>query len=228
MDFAWCNSPSIFSKEIYQISAFFNAQKIIENFADGKYSYKLKNDLHDRRKAEYIAGRFCALKILNSLDIACENISSNEDRTPIWPPNILGSITHSENYVSVSITNNSSILGIGRDSEFIFPKMTAEKVKPIIIQDDELELINGLKKEEFLSLIYSAKESFYKAVYPSTKKPFYFDDVSILEINDSYFKIKAKKNLGPFFKTDQIFKGEFIFSDGLVHTGIIIKKDDLN
>lgn len=228
MDFAWCNSPTIFSHEIFQVSAFFNAQKIIKNFSEGKYPFKVRTEFSDNRKAEFIAGRFCAHKILKSLGITCENISSNEDRTPDWPLYTLGSITHSENYVSVSISNNPNILGLGRDSEFIFSKMVAKKLGPLIAQNSELDLIKGLKKEEFISLIYSAKESFYKAVYPIAKTPFYFDDVLILEIDESHFQIKAKKNLGGFFKAEQIFNGEFIFSDGLVHTGIIVKMDDIN
>jgi enterobactin synthetase component D len=187
----------------------------------------LKKEFSFKRKAEYIAGRYCALKILNSLGITAYNIFSNEDRSPIWPRNVLGSITHANNYVSVSISNDSNLFGLGRDSEYIFSKVHTKEVGLSIAQNKELNYFKGFSEEEFFTLVYSAKESLFKAIYPATKCFFNFDDMEMTYLDHKTFKIKPKKLLNKFFKPGQIFIGSYLFAEGLVHTGIDIKKDNL-
>ncbi len=228
MEFAWCDSPPLFSKDIYQISAFFNATQILKNIEEEKYPFKLKNKFSNERKAEFIAGRYCALKILNSIGIISNDIFSNEDGTPNWPPDILGSITHTKNYVSVSISNNSKLLGLGRDSEFVFPKTINKEVGFTIVTKDEWNYSKGFTKEEFNTFVYSAKESLFKALYPITKTFIDFNEVKIDGLDDKYFKIKLKKPLSRFIAAGQTFKGSYYFEKDLVHTGVDIKKGEIN
>jgi enterobactin synthetase component D len=228
MEFAWCDSPPLFSKDIHQISAFFNATQILENFDEKKYPFKLKNTFSHERKAEFIAGRYCAVKILNSIGIIKKDIFSNEDGTPNWPTDILGSITHAKNYVSVSISNNPNLLGLGRDSEFIFSKTLKKEVGSTIVQNGEMDYSKGFSEEEFITFVYSAKESLFKALYPLTKTFFDFDEVEMNGLDEKYFKIKLKKPLNKIFRAGQIFKGTYFFEKNLVHTGVDIKKGEIN
>ena len=49
-----------------------------------------------KRKAEYLAGRVCAKHVLATLSIDNFELHSGTDRAPIWPENIIGSITHTQ------------------------------------------------------------------------------------------------------------------------------------
>ncbi|RLA62548.1 MAG: hypothetical protein DRQ88_09170 [Epsilonproteobacteria bacterium] len=220
MDFNWVKPPPIFSDKIKHLSAFFNTDAVLKNYPSlepihGRFS--------DSRKAEYIAGRFCAIKALASKGIEVDHILSNEDRTPIWPKNTVGSITHSKNFISVAISIDKSIKSIGHDCEFIVSPSLAREMINNILFDKEKELIFG-DIQEFVTLAYSAKECFFKAVYPLTKSFFYFEHAQIVEINskDKTFKIRAKREFEKKILGDNLFTGKYFISKGIVHTGLEI------
>jgi enterobactin synthetase component D len=48
-----------------------------------------------KRQAEYLAGRVCARAALQRLDGRDYVPGTHEDRSPVWPAGIHGSITHS-------------------------------------------------------------------------------------------------------------------------------------
>ena len=220
MDFNWFQSPPIFSNNIEHLCAFFKADTVLKNYPNLK---PLNGHFSHSRKAEYIAGRFCAIKALNSKGLKVNNILSNEDRTPIWPNGIRGSITHCKNFVSVAISLDESVKSIGLDCEFIVSKSLTKEMIDNVLFEEEKELIFG-DLQEFITLTYSIKESFFKAVYPLTKEFFYFEHAEILEINpvDKTFKIKALRENEKRIVGDKAFKGKDFISEGIVHTGLEI------
>lgn len=138
-----------------------------------------------KRRAEFLAGRYCAMKSLQILGINDANVGIGENKTPIWPNSIVGSISHSD-VDAIAITSNiSTINGLGIDLEEFASMDTVENVKNSILCSDEHNTIYLFSNNKPLvfTLIFSAKESFFKAVYPTVKRYFAFDAISVVSID---------------------------------------------
>ena len=70
-----------------------------------------------KRRREFAAGRACARKALQHFGIYGHPLVVGADRAPVWPPNIVGSITHCDGFVGVAVARQGVIRGIGLDAE---------------------------------------------------------------------------------------------------------------
>ena len=70
------------------------------------------------RKTEFLMGRHCAERALKKLD-GCKSYSVGvkKDRSPVWPPGVIGSITHNKNWVLSCVASSKSMKGLGVDIE---------------------------------------------------------------------------------------------------------------
>lgn len=97
--------------------------------------------------------------------------------------------------------NKSHILGI--DIENFNPEALSE-IAGIIIQDSEKKLLveNEIDYNLALHIAFSAKESFYKALYPQVKKVFGFESAIITDINthNKTFSIQLTHDLNHEFQ----------------------------
>ena len=71
------------------------------------------------RVAEFAAGRFCARHALARLGFSRFPLLKGLDGAPVWPPNVVGSITHSGGYCAAAAGFRSQFGGIGIDAEVI-------------------------------------------------------------------------------------------------------------
>ena len=144
-----------------------------------------------KRQVEFAAGRWCATQALRQLDyLGTAEIGIGAHRAPCWPAGYLGSISHSQGW-AVAVagfaaenansrrTNSACRLqGIGIDLETILPNSTAQSVARRLAIQGEIALgtAHGLAFETWISLLFSAKESLFKALYPSVGRYFHFLD----------------------------------------------------
>lgn len=122
-----------------------------------------------KRLNEFYAGRILAQAILQQHFDYSASITSMSERLPIWPKGFKGSISHSNNKLVVAISSQVNYLGI--DIENIVDENFAKDSAALILTSAEQYLwktgqIQGLNFREYLTLIFSLKESLYKAVYP--------------------------------------------------------------
>jgi len=90
-----------------------------------------------KRRDEFAAGRGAARRALSMLDIPSMPIPRADDRRPIWPGGIVGSISHAENVAAAIVGRAEDIDGVGLDIEAAAPLkkellrhiLTAEEVR---------------------------------------------------------------------------------------------------
>lgn len=144
-----------------------------------------------KRKEEFKAGRLLAKKILENFNVNCFPILQNNDRTPIWPEGIVGSISHDHKRCIVAVCANSDYKSVGVDVET--NKRIKSQLWNRICTDHELTEINKMMpslRQQFAAIIFSAKESFYKCQYPLTKQFVNFHDVEIhIDKNKNQFSV---------------------------------------
>ncbi len=178
-----------------------------------------------KRKSEFLAGRVLSGLVLQKLGVTETEILIGKHRNPLWPEGVRGSISHTGNTVLAAVALGSTISAIGIDVEEVMGSDTARNIHTSIVNDEELVLMGkeGLSFEYTLTVVFSAKESFFKAAYPSVGEYFDFDAVRLVDIDveAQSFAFCVVRDLSPDFRVNQIVSGYFSGSSSLVITHII-------
>jgi 4'-phosphopantetheinyl transferase EntD len=108
-------------------------------------------------------------------------IPRGEWGAPQWPPGIVGSITHCARYRAAAAAHARDVLSIGLDAELdeVLPGGVLEAVS----LPGERERLRGLMAVApgtcWDRLLFSAKETTYKAWFPLARRWLDFEDVDI-------------------------------------------------
>jgi enterobactin synthetase component D len=156
-----------------------------------------------KRKSEFLAGRYCAHRSLAAFDIAPELIGIGEGRSPLWPQGVVGSISHCQGYAIAATARSNALLTLGIDVEDIVAPDTQRNLEKSVINDDELFLLQqDMPPEQVFTLIFSAKESFFKAAYPWVKAYFGFEAMSVTGIDwhGGHLTFRVNSDLGKSFQ----------------------------
>jgi 4'-phosphopantetheinyl transferase EntD len=119
-----------------------------------------------KRRAEFAAGRTCARQALGSLGMYSVPLLQGAQHEPLWPEGVIGSITHCRHYCAAAVASTESYRSIGIDAE-----------RNESLPSGVLSLISCKREQEWIStasgqdicwdrLLFSIKESVYKAWYP--------------------------------------------------------------
>lgn len=137
-----------------------------------------------QRQAEFFHGRLCARAALAQLGVTGAEVGTGGARQPLWPVGVIGSITHSRTLAAALALPAASFRGVGIDIEGYADQAALASIASTILNRRELALLRrqcaGLDEATLLKLAFSAKESFYKAVYGVVQR---FIDFSAIEID---------------------------------------------
>ena len=182
------------------------------------------------RRAEYLAGRVCALATLRKLGITGYQVPSNPDHCPIWPFGVHGSISHSENIAIAAATSNQ-IDGIGIDIQPISKLVSAYELHTIIFTGTDWSLRPGDNNcDETLPLVVlSIKESFFKAAYQLVRCFFDFSSVEILSINWNLniFVLRIREHLHEYLPAGREISGFVNVHHGAIFTLLVLNTNRL-
>src|SRR5580704_3727844 len=172
------------------------------------------------RRGEFAAGRHCARQALGRLGIAPTPILRGPKREPLWPAEIVGSITHCRGYRAAAVAHAADLMTLGIDAEphAALPAGVAAYVLGAAERDWLKRAPPGVHWDR---LIFSAKESVYKAWFPLTGKWLGFGD-AVVSIDPKAGDFAAE--LTPPRHGLTGFSGRFLVADGLVLTAIAVPR----
>lgn len=134
------------------------------------------------RLAEFATCRACARAAMAKLGHAPREVPVGKRREPIWPEGLVGSITHCSGFRAAVVAPSALIASVGIDAEPNAP--AGEGVRGMIMGRREEEAIAALGSEHpgiaWDRLLFSAKESVYKAWYPIMREWLGFYDCTLL------------------------------------------------
>ncbi len=147
-----------------------------------------------KRKADHLAGRIAAAYALNERTIPGIGPSGE----PLWPDGISGSITHSGTQAMAVVAPYPALIGI--DSEAILAENEAREIKDGIIDAQEERV---LSRSDYpfalaLTLVFSAKESLFKALFPKVKSYMGFDSARITMLDKETLMLALTRPLTGF------------------------------
>lgn len=132
----------------------------------------------DKRRREFAAGRSCARQALARLGFPAAPILPAPSRAPIWPDGVVGSITHCAGYGAAAVGRRADFLTIGIDAEVhrALPDGVVDRVASV----EERQHLSSLGSQTHWDcVLFSAKESIYKAWSPVTSEWLDFEDVAV-------------------------------------------------
>lgn len=134
----------------------------------------------DKRKAEFLAGRAMAKRALQSLNQPPADIPIGPTRAPIWPRGIAGSISHARGHCAAIITTRPNT-DLGVDIEAIATGTALKAIREKALTSPEHALLTG-QPDSLATLIFSAKETLFKALYPTVQSHFGFDAARLMQL----------------------------------------------
>jgi 4'-phosphopantetheinyl transferase EntD len=134
-----------------------------------------------KRRREYITTRHCARLALARLGLPPTAIGTGGNRQPLWPDGVVGSMTHCDGYRAAAVARSGAVAGVGVDAEPHAP--LPDGVFDTIARPEEVpmlaELAAARPEVSWDRLVFSAKESVYKAWFPVAERWLGFGEASL-------------------------------------------------
>lgn len=184
-------------RKIYLVSAIFNVARYSSNHFKNlgiDFPPSIRKSVL-KRQAEFLAGRFVASQAMTLAGYSVDNVPTipiGEKREPIWPQDAIGSISHNSTRALCIFQPMMQSALMGIDIENIMTKEVARDISDQIHSSNELMiLVNaGFDSNVATTLIFSAKECLFKALFPSIKMYFGFQYAKVIQVN------RASRTLG--------------------------------
>lgn len=135
-----------------------------------------------KRRAEFLAGRVAARTALTALGFAGAP-SRNEDGSPKWPAEVVGSISHGAERALCAVAHASELRSIGIDTERLMSEAASAELRARICSDEErAAMAHGIAAPDhhLVTFAFSAKESLYKCLYPLMGRFMDFDAARVV------------------------------------------------
>lgn len=180
-----------------------------------------------KRQAEFLAGRICARAALQQLEGVGFSPAIGEDRAPVWPGHITGSITHSTGRAAAIVAKKTHWRGLGMDLENLLNPERAERLAGEILTGPELRRMAAGRRDQLAMLVtltFSVKESLFKALYPIVQQRFYFEHAEVLEWSEAGdVRIRLLTDLSSEWRNGVELDAQFGIMDGQLLSLVSIK-----
>ncbi|GIE91520.1 4'-phosphopantetheinyl transferase family protein [Actinoplanes regularis] len=178
------------------------------------------------RRREFITTRRCARQALGLLGLPPAPIRPGPKREPVWPAGVVGSLTHCTGYRAAAVARATDVSSVGIDAEPHAP--LPEGVLDSVVAPGDAETLRRVTARDPAThwdrLLFSAKESVYKAWFPLTRRWLGFED-ACLEIDPvartftAHLLIAGDRLDGSPPLTE--LRGSFLVARGLVVTAVV-------
>ncbi len=145
-----------------------------------------------RRYAEFSTGRACARAALAQLGLPPAPIPRGPRGEPRWPDGVTGSITHCTGYRACAVARRTQVSALGIDAEPTDP-LPADVLRVVATRAERAWLDERMASTPEVcwdTLLFSAKESAYKAWFPLTGTSLGFADVAVDEPAGGRFTVR--------------------------------------
>jgi 4'-phosphopantetheinyl transferase EntD len=178
------------------------------------------------RRLEFTTGRACARAALAELGIPSVAVPAGPQGAPLWPAGVVGSITHCDGYRACAVARARDLVTLGVDAEPDKP-LPAGLIGDIALEPERQWLQAAAQRSPGVSwdrLLFSIKESVYKAWFPLARRWLGFEDAIVTaDLATSTFVVRLLVP-GPQLGDRELtgFSGRWLARDGLLLTAIAV------
>ncbi len=201
------------------------------------------------RRAEFVTVRACAREALAEMGVESVGIPPGAGGAPSWPAGVVGSMTHCAGFRAAAVASSSTWRSLGIDAEPREP--LPEEVASLIASDAERQELTQARAQvnrggrtqagrtartdgggaadrrgtPWETVLFSAKESVYKAWYPLAGRFLDYPDVHVEVAADGSFTARL---LVPGVVVGGAlldrFEGRWLVADDLVLTAVTVPR----
>jgi 4'-phosphopantetheinyl transferase EntD len=179
----------------------------------------------DQRRTEFATVRSCARRALGRLGVAPVPLVPGEHGAPSWPAGVVGSMTHCAGYRAAAVARTRSVRTLGIDAEphERLPRGVLELVSRPAERRRLEQLGQQVPHVWWDRVLFSAKESTYKAWYPLTRQWLGFEDAELaLDPVTSTFEVELLTRSSTVDDRPlATLRGRWVIACGLVVTAIV-------
>lgn len=180
----------------------------------------------EKRRREFATARACARSALERLGLPPAPIPTGGHGEPLWPAGVVGSITHCDGYRASAVGWAADLVTMGIDAERHEP--LPDGLLGDIAGAEEIgrlrELARSAPAIHWDRLLFSAKESVYKAWFPLAQRWLGFEDAALtIDARSRTFSARLLVP-GPIVAGRRLpgFAGRWLVCDGLVLSAIAL------
>lgn len=174
----------------------------------------------ERRRCEFSTVRSCARDALAQLLIGPVPIVPGEGGSPIWPDGVVGSMTHCAGFYAAVVSVSSRVRSVGIDAEPNRP--LPDGLIKRISTDGERVVLPSDSSIAWGRLLFSAKESVYKAWFPVKRRFLNFDQVIIKLDVDGVFSATVTDDAAGIGLDLTNFNGRWLMINGIIGTAVTV------
>lgn len=132
------------------------------------------------RRRQFLAGRACAHAALRAIDADDMPVGKGSAGEPLWPPGVVGSISHTGDLAAAVVARDEDAWGLGLDIEPLEPPLRPG-VERLIRTRAELSQAGAPHDlaDYTGKIAFCAKECVYKCLFPATRWLLDFQDVTV-------------------------------------------------
>lgn len=166
------------------------------------------------RQAEFLAGRLAAREAMCRIGVNITELNIGPMRQPLWPKGVTGSITHVNSLCAAIAVPSDVVSGIGIDIERSMDAATADAVRDIVLTEKEQTIFAKnclIDPNVLLTIVFSAKESFFKATSSHIGHYFEFHALQLIRLDAARRRLTfmVADTLSPVFHPSQAFEARF-------------------
>ncbi len=178
----------------------------------------------DKRRREFAAVRHCARSALRRIGVAPTALLSGPQREPLWPPGVVGSMTHTDGVCAAAVARAERFVSLGIDVEPDAP--VSDDLQARICTLDELGGAErlGLERGVGVRMIFCIKEAFYKCQFPISGQFLGFFDVRV-RLEPERFAAELCVAAGPLAR-GTVIEGRWQRVGGLLAAGAWVSRDE--
>jgi len=173
------------------------------------------------RSAAHLAGRVCAREALREAGADEHLVGRDRSGAPIWPSGYRGSITHAGRTAAAAAICAEPCRGLGLDYEIVMTGEAADEISDLVLRPADrrwIAALAGVSFEEGATLVFSLKESLYKAIAPSLATFTGFEDAELVSIGDGRARLRLVRRLSDALPDGTEVNCVYALSGGLVRT----------
>ncbi len=172
------------------------------------------------RRREFATGRSCARGALGKLGLAPVAIPRGSRGEPVWPVDVVGSITHCPRYTAAAAAYSADYRSVGIDAEEAAP--LSQRLQRRIVATEE-EATWARRHEVGGRIIFSAKEAVYKAWHPLARRRLGFQQVFLTFLTDTRFQARVP-GLDVGGARVETLDGRWLVAGGLILTSVCLPR----
>jgi 4'-phosphopantetheinyl transferase EntD len=175
------------------------------------------------RRREFGTVRGCAREALAGLGVGPVALVPGVQGAPCWPAGVVGSMTHCTGFRAAAVAPAAELAAIGLDAEPNLPLRDREVLEAVTVAQERawIGVLCAVRPEVCWDrLVFSAKESVYKAWYPLTGRRLDFDEAAIT-VDAAAGTFTARLLVpGPVLAGEELrrFHGRWLCESGLLVT----------